>query len=136
MGRGQSPDHAKTNRIPRFGHFEHLRLLTPLQVALCAEGRDERRDVRIAHAKVASGVGNELPARALLPARSARQTLQRRLQASIPRVGSFWPGASMHAMCMYMHMRTVRSLIAASYALTGRPAPYASWSCGDVSWGA
>ena len=40
MGRGQSPDHAKTNRIPRFGHFEHLRLLTPLQVALCAEGRE------------------------------------------------------------------------------------------------
>ena len=59
-----------------------------------------------------------------------------RLQASIPRLGSFWPGASMHAMCMYMHMRTGRSLIAASYALTGRPAPYASWSCGDVSWGA
>ena len=28
MGRGQSPDHAKTIRIPRFGHFEHLRLLT------------------------------------------------------------------------------------------------------------
>ena len=43
MGRGQSPDHAKTNRIPRFGHFEHLRLLTPLQVALCAEGREREK---------------------------------------------------------------------------------------------
>ena len=31
---------------------------------------------------------------------------------SMPRAGSFWPGASMHAMHMHMHMRTLWSLIA------------------------
>ena len=43
---------------------------------------------------------------------SRTECLRGRLQVSMTRAGSIWPGASMHAMYMHMHMRTLLSLIA------------------------